>query len=95
MGEKRQRGGRKKKKKQHVQVETDWDDVYDPTRPTNVDEFLRSDERIDEVREWKSLLYRHRNERKRESDLSDDSEEDTRPAASSMLYLVTEMGSLY
>ncbi|KAH8169159.1 g-patch domain-containing protein [Sarocladium implicatum] len=82
MGEKRQRGGRKKKKKQHVQVETDWDDVYDPTRPTNVDEFLRSDERIDEVREWKSLLYRHRNERKRESDLSDDSEEDTRPAAS-------------
>src|SRR5687768_15939897 len=61
-GEKRQRGGRKKKKKQHHPVETDWDDVYDPTRPTNVDEYLRSDEKIDEVREWKALLYRHRRE---------------------------------
>lgn len=88
MGEKRQRGGRKKKKKHHVQLETDWDDIYDPTRPTNVDEFLRSDERIDEVREWKALLYRHRTSRKRESDLSDDSEEDSRPVASSTFWLI-------
>lgn len=79
--EKRQRGGRKKKKKRHqVQVETDWDDIYDPARPTNVDEYLKSDERIDEVREWKALLYRHRR-RKDDSDMSED--DDSRPAPSS------------
>ncbi|KAL2203945.1 hypothetical protein CC79DRAFT_1359934 [Sarocladium strictum] len=81
--EKRQRGGRKRKKKQHnAQIETDWDDIYDPTRPTNVDEYLRSDEKVDEVREWKALLYRHRTEREQQSDLSDDSEAEARPAGS-------------
>ncbi|KAH6891360.1 hypothetical protein B0T10DRAFT_605644 [Thelonectria olida] len=76
--EKRQRGGRKnKKKKQQMQMETDWDELYDPARPTNVEEYLRSDEKIDEVREWKALLYRHRRKRD-ESDLSDEDEEDAR-----------------
>ncbi|KAI1389809.1 uncharacterized protein F4822DRAFT_399813 [Hypoxylon trugodes] len=61
-GEKRARGGRRKKKKkaEDIPAETDWDEIYDPSRPTNVDEYLRSDERIQEVREWKDLLYRHR-----------------------------------
>ncbi|KAI5858198.1 hypothetical protein GGS23DRAFT_336284 [Durotheca rogersii] len=59
--ERRARGGRKKKKKAgDTPFETDWDEIYDPSRPTNVDEYLRSDERIQEVREWKDLLYRHR-----------------------------------
>ncbi|KAI1808096.1 hypothetical protein F4811DRAFT_502856 [Daldinia bambusicola] len=60
--EKRARGGRKKKKKktEDVPIETDWDEIYDPSRPTNVDEYLRSDERIREVREWKDLLYKHK-----------------------------------
>ncbi|KAI8963710.1 hypothetical protein F5Y11DRAFT_318432 [Daldinia sp. FL1419] len=60
--EKRARGGRKKKKKkaEEVPFETDWDEIYDPSRPTNVDEYLRSDERIREVREWKDLLYKHK-----------------------------------
>ncbi|KAF5507375.1 DNA-damage-repair/toleration protein DRT111 [Colletotrichum aenigma] len=74
-----QRGGRrKKKKKNHDQhVETNWDDIYDPSKPTNVEEYLRSDERIREVQEWKRLLYRHRRGRS----VSDDSdEEDARPA---------------
>ncbi|KAI8283033.1 DNA-damage-repair/toleration protein DRT111 [Colletotrichum sp. SAR 10_98] len=76
-----QRGGRrKKKKKNHDQhVETNWDDIYDPSKPTNVEEYLRSDERIREVQEWKRLLYRHRRGRS----VSDDSdEEDARPATS-------------
>ncbi|KAL7809178.1 hypothetical protein V8C44DRAFT_334693 [Trichoderma aethiopicum] len=77
IGEKRQRGGRKKKKKRQEQFETDWDEMYDPTRPTNVDEFLKSDEKVEEVREWKALLYRHRKKHE-ESDLSD-SEEETAP----------------
>ncbi|RSL44467.1 hypothetical protein CEP54_014677 [Fusarium duplospermum] len=81
-GEKRQRGGRKKKKKrqQQTEVETNWDDIYDPTRPTNVEEYLHSDEKVMEVREWKSLLYRHRRKRD-ESDLSDDEDDATHVAS--------------
>ncbi|KAF4332459.1 DNA-damage repair [Fusarium beomiforme] len=75
MGEKRQRGGRKKKKKrQQEEFETNWDDIYDPTRPTNVEEYLHSDEKVQEVRDWKALLYRHRRKRE-ESELSDEDEE--------------------
>ncbi|KAI1650255.1 uncharacterized protein F4817DRAFT_328812 [Daldinia loculata] len=68
--EKRARGGRKKKKKkaEDVPIETDWDEIYDPSRPTNVDEYLRSEERVREVREWKDLLYKH----KRRDDDDDD-----------------------
>ncbi|RKK80856.1 hypothetical protein BFJ69_g4071 [Fusarium oxysporum] len=84
MGEKRQRGGRKKKKKrQQEEFETNWDDIYDPTRPTNVEEYLHSDEKVQEVRDWKALLYRHRRKRD-ESDLSDeDEDEQTRHVSSS------------
>ncbi|KAI8633708.1 hypothetical protein F5Y19DRAFT_250409 [Xylariaceae sp. FL1651] len=76
--EKRARGGRRKKKKKldDAPTETDWDEIYDPSRPTNVDEYLRSDERIREVQEWKALLYKHRR-RDRERDDSWDSEEDS------------------
>ena len=85
-GEKRQRGGRRKRKKKDDQrMETDWDELYDPARPTNVEEYLRSDERIREVQEWKAVLYAHRRRRKPsyESD-EDDEDEDHRPAVSSM-----------
>ncbi|KAK3358907.1 hypothetical protein B0T25DRAFT_628464 [Lasiosphaeria hispida] len=60
--EKRQRGGRRKKRKkvEDAPLETDWDELYDPARPTNVEEYLRSEERIQEVREWKAVLYAHR-----------------------------------
>lgn len=78
IGEKRQRGGRKKKKKRQEQFETDWDEMYDPTRPTNVDEFLKSDEKVEEVREWKALLYRHRKKHE-DSDMSDSEEEAAPP----------------
>jgi hypothetical protein len=37
--------------------ETDWDELYDPARPTNVEEYLRSEERVREVRDWKAVLY--------------------------------------
>ncbi|KAK7924800.1 hypothetical protein PG985_006854 [Apiospora marii] len=75
--EKRSRGGRKQKKKKAkdaAPVETDWDEIYDPSRPTNVDEYLRSDERIREVQEWKALLYRHRRPAKRQSSWSSSDE---------------------
>lgn len=61
-GEKRQRGGRKKRKKNR-EAETyvqNWDDIYDPSRPNNYEEYRHSDEKIQEVREWKDRLYAHR-----------------------------------
>lgn len=89
--EKRQRGGRKaKKKKQQKQgdnqrQETDWDEIYDPSRPTNVEEYMRSDERIREVQEWKAVLYAHRRRRRRSSESDEDSDGDERPAMGSEL----------
>ncbi|KAK0755006.1 hypothetical protein B0T18DRAFT_400478 [Schizothecium vesticola] len=74
-----QRGGRKKKRKKadstEQHAETNWDDIYDPARPTNVDEYLHSDERIRELREWKAVLYAHR---RRSAESSDSDQDDNR-----------------
>lgn len=73
-------------------METDWDELYDPTRPTNVEEYLRSDERIREIHEWKDLLYRHRQGRE---DLTSDSDgEDRREPMSSMFFFQCSSPSL-
>jgi splicing factor 45 len=84
-GEKRARGGRKKKKKraEALPVETDWDEIYDPSRPTNVDEYLRSDERIREVQEWKALLYKHRRRERQRDSWDSEEEEDGHPPVNS------------
>jgi splicing factor 45 len=76
--EKRQRGGRKKRKKnREAQVAvTNWDDVYDPSRPNNYEEYKHSDEKIREVKEWKDRLYAHRATTRGSSDM--DSDEDSR-----------------
>ncbi|KAJ5635284.1 G-patch DNA repair protein [Penicillium longicatenatum] len=74
VGEKRQRGGRKKRKKNHEphEIPQNWDDIYDPSRPNNYEEYRHSDEKILEVREWKDRLYAHRMRRS----LSKDSDSD-------------------
>ncbi|KAL4921206.1 hypothetical protein BDW62DRAFT_141240 [Aspergillus aurantiobrunneus] len=61
-GPKRQRGGRKKRKKNREAQEfvQNWDDIYDPSRPNIYEEYKNSDEQISEVREWKDRLYAHR-----------------------------------
>ncbi|KAF8862321.1 hypothetical protein BDZ45DRAFT_646154 [Acephala macrosclerotiorum] len=80
-GEKRQRGGRKKRKnkhrEEHIAVQ-DWDDIYDPARPNSYEEYKNSDEKVREVREWKDRLYAHRMARKSPSE-KDSDEEDYRP----------------
>ncbi|EJT77613.1 hypothetical protein GGTG_02719 [Gaeumannomyces tritici R3-111a-1] len=83
-GDKRQRGGRKAKKNKNRDggsgLETNWDDLYDPSRPTNIEEYLRSDERIAEIREWKAVLNAHRVRRQRRgrsSPASSDADEET------------------
>lgn len=79
-GEKRQRGGRKKRKKNRDVREfvQDWDDIYDPSRPNNYEEYKHSDEQIAEVREWKDRLYAHRMARSPSRDSLSD-EERSRP----------------
>ncbi|KAK4944178.1 hypothetical protein LTR10_016291 [Elasticomyces elasticus] len=70
----RQRGGRKKRKKNKevVEVEQNWDDIYDPSRPSNYEEYKHSEEKIREVREWKDLLYRHRIRRRTTTESEDE-----------------------
>jgi splicing factor 45 len=79
-GEKRARGGRKKRKKNRDAEEfvQNWDDIYDPSRPNSYEEYKNSEEKIREVREWKDLLYAHRMKRKESSEYESD-ESDRRP----------------
>ena len=72
--EKRQRGGRKKRKKnkEDVQAPQNWDDIYDPSRPNGYEEYRHSEEKISEMREWKDRLYAHRMARRSSSMDSDD-----------------------
>ncbi|KAH7407716.1 hypothetical protein BKA64DRAFT_775810 [Cadophora sp. MPI-SDFR-AT-0126] len=82
-GEKRQRGGKRRKKnkpREEYVAFQDWDDIYDPSRPNSYEEYKHSDEKIREVREWKDRLYAHRMARK--SSEKDSDEEDYRPQIS-------------
>ncbi|KEF56438.1 uncharacterized protein A1O9_08019 [Exophiala aquamarina CBS 119918] len=77
-GEKRQRGGRKKRKKnkEAAVLTQHWDDIYDPSRPNNYDEYKHSEEKVHEIRDWKDLLYRHKMRRR---DSSASASDDYRP----------------
>lgn len=60
--EKRQRGGRKNRKKNRdgSPVPQNWDDIYDPSRPNNYEEYKNSHEKHAGMRDWKVRLYEHR-----------------------------------
>ncbi|KAL8874711.1 MAG: hypothetical protein Q9198_006839, partial [Flavoplaca austrocitrina] len=73
--EKRQRGGRKKRKKNEVRLVQNWDDIYDPSRPNSYEEYQNSDEKIQEIKDWKDRLYTHRLSRRR-GDSKDSSSDD-------------------
>jgi splicing factor 45 len=79
-GEKRPRGGRKKRKKNRATEELvqNWDDVYDPSRPNNYEDYKNSEEKIREVREWKDRLYAHRARRRSPTDYSSDESHEAR-----------------
>ncbi len=87
-GEKRQRGGRKKRKKnkEESRVPQNWDDIYDPSRPNNYEEYKHSEEKIMEIREWKDKLYAHRMAKRRGSD-SDSSDDHYRSQSNSTSFL--------
>ncbi|KAJ5963517.1 uncharacterized protein N7479_003393 [Penicillium vulpinum] len=76
--EKRQRGGRKKRKKNHeTDVVQNYDDFYESFRPTSHAQYRYADEKINEVREWKDRIYAH--VRKRSPSRFSDSEDYDRP----------------
>jgi splicing factor 45 len=82
--EHRERGGKKKKKKKKKADEEkpalqDWDGLYDPTRPNNYEEYIHSEERVREIKEWKDTLYAHRIAKHLSEELSSD---DDRPRRS-------------
>ena len=84
--EKRQRGGRKKRKKNkdEPQILQNWDDIYDPSRPNSYEEYLHSDEKLIEIREWKDRLYAHRMTRGYDSNSESDGVDYNRPQSKSM-----------
>ncbi len=86
-GEKRQRGGRKKRKKnkEESHIPQNWDDIYDPSRPNNYEDYKQSDERIMEIREWKDKLYAHRLAKRPDSE-SDSSGNEFGPQLNSVFF---------
>jgi splicing factor 45 len=86
VGEKRQRGGRKKRKKNRETQAfvQNWDDIYDPSRPNIYEEYKHSDEQIAEVREWKDRLYAHR--MARSPSRNSYSDDDSRPMSSMLSF---------
>lgn len=96
--EKRQRGGRKKRKKtkEDSHASQNWDDIYDPSRPNNYEEYKHSDEKISELREWKDKLYAHRMARQKTTD-ANTIDENLRPSvnrkySSQMIYRSLKLG---
>ena len=84
--EKRQRGGRKNRKKNKDGSPTpqNWEDIYDPSRPNNYEEYKNSHERNLGMRDWKFRLYDHRVRRRSGSDEADMAELVSEP---SIIYL--------
>ncbi|EPS35694.1 hypothetical protein H072_10873 [Dactylellina haptotyla CBS 200.50] len=77
----RQRGGRKRRKKnkdkEFEKTTQGWDDIYDPSRPNLYEEYKESEEKDHEIREWRDRLYG-----RRRAFSSDYSEDDERPSFS-------------
>ncbi|KAK6347702.1 hypothetical protein TWF718_005539 [Orbilia javanica] len=60
----RQRGGRKRRKKNKEKdlekAVQSWDDIYDPSRPNQYEEYKDSEEKDQEMRDWRDRLYGRR-----------------------------------
>lgn len=70
------RGGKKRRKKNKdtPPPPTNWDDIYEPSRPNSYEEYREGDEKIREMEDWRERVYGKR--RRRGRDDSYDSEDD-------------------
>ena len=78
----KERDRRRKKRRKNKEVEfepVDWDDIYDPARPNNYEEYRDGDEKIREMDEWRDRLYGPRYSRDDTQSAEADSEDDDRP----------------
>lgn len=91
--EKRQRGGRKKRKKnlEDSQALHNWDDIYDPSRPNTFEDYKHSDEKMLELREWKDKLYAHRIASSSQSEV--DSGGEIQKQSCNRMYLLYQLSS--
>lgn len=56
----RKRGGRKKNKNRNKDSKyVDWDRVYDPERPTRLEDYQGSEEQVQATHDWKMRLHAH------------------------------------
>ncbi|KAF2085936.1 hypothetical protein K490DRAFT_23960, partial [Saccharata proteae CBS 121410] len=84
---KQQRGGRagkKRKMKEQAQSAIDWNDIYDPSRPTNYEAYIHSEEKFEAEREWKEYLYASRMSRRKASSEVPDEEPSAKKAMHQM-----------
>ena len=81
----KERNQRRKKRRKNKEAEygpVDWDDIYDPARPNNYEEYRDGDEKIREMDEWRDKLYGPRKNRE-DTRSEDESGDDYRPAMNS------------
>lgn len=71
------RGGKKRRKKNKdtPPPPTNWDDIYEPSRPNSYEEYREGDEKIREMEDWRERVYGKRR-RRGGRDESYDSEND-------------------
>jgi len=78
----KERDRRRKKRRKNKEAEfepVDWDDIYDPARPSNYEEYRDGDEKIREMDEWRDRLYGQKYGRDGARSDEGDSEDDYRP----------------
>ncbi|KAF1814609.1 hypothetical protein P152DRAFT_281475 [Eremomyces bilateralis CBS 781.70] len=71
---KQQQRKKKRKKNKHgdAPLAQNWDDIYDPMRPNNYQEYRKSDEQYRAISEWKQRLHAHQLARRRSASASSD-----------------------
>ncbi|KAF2155578.1 hypothetical protein K461DRAFT_318303 [Myriangium duriaei CBS 260.36] len=70
------RGGKKNKKKKNNSARyVDWDSIYDPERPTRLEDYQGSEEQTQAIHDWKMRLHAHQLQGKPSRDLSSSEDE--------------------
>ncbi|KAF8430068.1 G-patch DNA repair protein [Tirmania nivea] len=78
----KERDRRRKKRRKNKEAEfepVDWDDIYDPARPNNYEEYRDGEEKIREIDEWRDRLYGKKYGKDGTRSDEGDSEDDYRP----------------
>lgn len=67
---------RRKKARDTPPPPTNWDDVYDPSRPNSYEEYREGDEKVREMQDWRERVYGRRHDRQRDDSWGGDSDEE-------------------